>query len=150
MNFNQGVEMKNLSILAIFTLLTACATSGTNLVENGTTDVDMQASQKMSIVKVNVKQAEGKLPIVKGLVVRESNRRFAKGYVTVDLYNERGVRIDSIDAKVYYKRHGSKSTRQGRFAAQLEEEVPMNSRIVVRPHDKRIDSEGGSGTMSIL
>ena len=142
--------MKNLSFLAILMLLTACATPGINLVENGTTEVDMQASQKMSVVKVNVKQAEGELPIVKGLVVRASNRRFAKGYVTVDLYDDRGVRIDSIDAKVNYKRQGSKSTRQGRFIAQLEEEVPKNSRIVVRPHDKRIDSGNGSGTMSIL
>ena len=142
--------MKNITALSMLLLLTACATPGVNLIENGITEVDMQASKKMSVVKVNVKQQEGKLPVVKGLVVRENNRRFAKGFVTVDLYDERGVRIDSVDAKVSYNRRGSKSARQGRFNAQLEEEVPMNSHIVVRPHDKRIDTEEGTGSMSIL
>ena len=143
--------MKNLTVLATLVLLTACALPGKNLVENGTTEVEMLASKKMSVVKVNVNEA-GDTAIVKGLVVRDNNRRFAKGFVTVDLYNEGGVRIDSIDAKVNYTRRGSKSARQGRFKAKLEETVPENSRLVVRPVDKRLDSDSNnsSGSISIL
>jgi len=141
--------MKKLAVLTIFILLTACATPGKNLVDDGTTEVEMLTSEKMSVVKVNVRQS-GETAIVKGLVVRDSNRRFAKGFVTVDLYDERGVRIDSIDAKVNYTRRGSRSARQGKFKAQLEETVPTNSRVVVRPVDKRLESDNNSGSMSIL
>ena len=140
------------AILGVVFLVTvsACTIVGPNLVENGQTSVETVSSKKVSIVKVNVNQQE-EAAVVKGLVVRDSRNRFAKGYVTVDLYNEMGTRIDSVDAKVVYKRRGSKSNRTGSFRANLEETPPVHSRVVVRANDKRKPLEdSGQGSMSIL
>ena len=142
----------NFLLFAGFVSLTsACTTLGPNLVENGHTSVETLNSTKVEIVKVKVNQHD-KAAIVKGLVVRDSDQRFAKGFVTVDLYNEQGTRIDSVDAKIVYKRRGSKSTRLGSFSADLEETPPARSKVVVRAQDKRRKSEQGvdEGTMSIL
>ena len=138
-------------LVAVFLVtVSACTTVGPNLVENGQTSVETVGSEKVSIVKVKVNQQE-EAAVVKGLVVRDSSNRFAKGYVTVDLYNEMGTRIDSVDAKVVYKRRGSKSNRTGSFRANLEETPPVHSRVVVRAKDKRKPSEDSKqGTMSIL
>lgn len=139
------------SVLILLSL-SACTTLGPNLVESGQTSVETVDSDKTSIVKVNVNADEDNAAIVKGLVVRDSSQRFAKGYVTVDLYNEQGTRIDSVDAQVVYKRKGAKLNRVGTFRANLDETPPMRSKVIVRSNDKRKPAEpnAGEGVMEIL
>ena len=120
---------------AVILATSACTTLGPNLVENGQTSVETADSAKVSIVKVKVNQKE-EAAVVKGLVVRDSSKRFAKGYVTVDLFNEQGTRIDSVEAKIVYKKRGAKSSRVGSFTADLEEAPPVHSKVIVRAEKK--------------
>ena len=148
MNINGIIRLFAFSTIVLAS--TACTTLGPNLVENGQTSVETADSKKVSIVKVKINQKED-AAVVRGLVVRDSSKRFAKGFVTVDLYNEQGTRIDSVEAKVVYKRRGSKSSRVGSFTADLEESPPEHSKVIVHVEDKRQKRESSDeGTMSIM
>jgi len=142
--------MKKLTVLLMFIALSGCATfKGVDLVENETTHISAENSQKVNVKTIRVTQHNDTV-YVKGRVARDKDIRIHKGFVTVDLYNERGVRIDSIDANIRFKRRGSRFLRSGTYSAQLEEIPQKNSKVVVRARDYKKESDKGSGTLKLM
>lgn len=142
--------MKSLSVLLLFLFVTGCASlRSIDLVENNTTEVAAENSQKVNVKIIHVKQVEDAV-YVDGRVSRNNDNRFTKGYVTVDLYDERGVRIDSTDAEISFRRSGPRVLRGGTFSVQLEEKPAKHSKVVVTAHDKRKSSDSGNGSIKIM
>lgn len=139
-------------VALIVILLSGCASfQSVDLVENHTTDVATESSDELSVNTIFVKQYVDAV-YVKGRVTRDKDERFTKGFVTVDLYNERGVRIDSVDTTISFKRTGPRTLRSGTFSVQLEEIPQKNSRVVVTAHDKRKPNENNNsdGSLEIM
>lgn len=142
--------MKNLSVLLMILFITGCAgLKSIDLVANQTTQVVGEDSEKVNVKIIRVKQVNESV-YVNGRVSRNNNDRFTKGYVTVDLYDERGVRIDSVDATISFKRNGSKVLRSGSFTVQLEEKPEKNSKVIVTAHDKRKATDSRAGSIKVM
>lgn len=137
-------------LLVITLLLGACASRGVDLVGNGTTEVMTSDSDKGKVVAPKVEQY-GDSVLVRGRVANVSEGRILKGAVSVDLFDARGVRIDTVDTRYRFRHNASTVSRTAPFTARLHIVPPQGSKVVINHEDKRpTGGQTQDGKLSIM
>ena len=146
----QSVTRNMLAILVVLSSLSGCAVKGVDLVQNGTTSIDERASNNGSIVASKVEQY-GETVLVRGRVARADTRRLIKGFVQVDVFNEKGVRIDTASSLYRFRHNGSHVASTAPFTARLNIVPPAGSQVKINHRDDRKQmEESGKGSLSIM
>lgn len=143
--------MKPIHVLAVcgaLALVPGCASRGVNLVDSGAVTLETGASKRAEVVGVRVRQL-GDQTVVDGAVVRSEGTRILKGFVQVDVIDERGVRVDSADTRYTFRKTGNREARTALFSARFTTPVPTGAVVVVQPKDTLEGYKDGTGTLTL-